>query len=290
MLATKLRNIQLPVADIRVVSIIGTNGKSTFLNAFVHMLDIPKVPPFSTQCDIHNCEQGIEYYYCSSESILFLDCHGIHFLDIAYKISDVIILNEYKILNNDSLKVFEPICNLQTTMKPHLLFRIADCDVLTDHKSNLARILMKRDDPYQSLRDTIMRLFQPTIGIVKTDVMSKVARAAVLSNNYSMLFREPSNGFSLAINEILAFLPKGRPSTTWIETVRKVTTQPMETIKEDKEDKEDKEEKTMKDVSVQTDSVIPTVVMVKPRSCCWPFWFKKSTAQSSNANTARKGS
>ena len=231
----------LPLPDdveIRVVSILGKArmGKSTFLNAIVSKLTKHSVKPFATQDSDEHCTRGIDAFYCAEQGLLLLDCQGLALEDsshdpalllFAYLVSDLIIFNERMMLQNEALKLMEPICTFMTYLsmddvekqKPRLYFRISDCEILKDDAAaarNLHKVVkVAYKDQYQSIRDSITTLFHPTIGIVKTEPLDKGTKAKLAKDNFLALFDDPSLGFEAAISEILSELPAGRPGRTW---------------------------------------------------------------------------
>lgn len=224
-------------APLRVVSILGKArmGKSTFLNAIVSKLKSRNVKPFATQDNDEHCTRGIDAYYCADSSLLLLDCQGLALEDsshdpalllFAYLISDVIIFNERMMLQNEALKLLEPICAFMTYLpmdeivKPRLYFRISDGDIVKDAGKNLEKVVCIRyNDQYQSIRDSITTLFHPSIGIVKTDSLDKGMKKRLAADEYLALFEDASLGFAPAIEEILAALPAGRPAGAWKASV-----------------------------------------------------------------------
>jgi len=222
---------------LRVVSILGKArmGKSTFLNAIVSKLKGRNLKPFATQDNDEHCTRGIDAYYCADASLLLLDCQGLALEDsshdpalllFAYLISDVIIFNERMMLQNEALKLLEPICAFMTYLpmddivKPRLYFRISDGDIVKDAGKNLEKVVCVRyNDQYQSIRDSITTLFHPRIGIVKTDSLDKGMKKRLAADEYLALFEDASLGFAPAIEEILAALPAGRPAGIWKASV-----------------------------------------------------------------------
>jgi hypothetical protein len=218
---------------LRVVSILGKArmGKSTFLNAILSRLRRTSTMAFVTQDNDEHCTRGIDYYFCAEQRLLLLDCQGLSLEDsshdpqlllFAYLISDIIIFNERMMLQNEALKLMEPICGFMTYIdmegiqKPQLYFRISDADLVKDPKNNLARVLTRYPDQYQSIRDSIVHLFQPVIGIVKTETLDRPLKHKLqVQNNYMALFEDELLGFGAAIDILLRDLPAGRPAGEW---------------------------------------------------------------------------
>ena len=217
---------------IRVVSILGKArmGKSTFLNAILSHIGGHTMNPFMTQDNDEHCTRGIDYYFCEKERLLLLDCQGLSLEDsshdpqlllFAYLVSDVLILNERMMLQNEALKLMEPICgfmiyvDMETIKKPKLCFRISDADIVKDPKKNLDRVMARYSDQYQSIRDSITNLFQPDIGIVKTNTMLPSLRSSLEDNDYMSFLDNELIGFRLAIDAIITTLPPGRDAREW---------------------------------------------------------------------------
>jgi hypothetical protein len=225
---------------LRVVSILGKArmGKSTFLNAILSRLRRTSTTAFVTQDNDEHCTRGIDYYFCAEQRLLLLDCQGLSLEDsshdpqlllFAYLISDIIIFNERMMLQNEALKLMEPICGFMTYIdmegiqKPQLYFRISDADLVKDPKNNLARVLTRYPDQYQSIRDSIVHLFQPNIGIVKTETLDRSLKHKLQAqNNYMALFEDELLGFGSAIDALLRDLPAGRPAGEWKTRLGKI--------------------------------------------------------------------
>lgn len=234
-------DIAIPDSDtIRVVSILGKArmGKSTFLNAIVSQLTGKNAAPFATQDNDEHCTRGIDAYYCKANSLLLLDCQGLALEDsshdpalllFAYLISDTIIFNERMMLQNEALKLLEPICTFMTYIdieeikKPKLYFRISDGDMVKDPRKNLEKVMTHYKDQYQSIRDSVTHLFQPGIGIVKTDALDRMTKAHIQTGNYAALFTATDElGFAVAIRDILSGLPTGQPAAVWKHSIPRI--------------------------------------------------------------------
>jgi hypothetical protein len=217
--------------SLRIVSILGKArmGKSTFLNAILNRIGNSQ-KAFQTQDNDEHCTRGIDYYFCKEQRLLLLDCQGLSLEDsshdpqlllFAYLVSDIIIFNERMMLQNEALKLMEPICGFMTYIdmegirKPQLYFRISDADLVKDPKHNLTRVLTRYADQYQSIRDSIVHLFQPGIGIVKTESLDRSLKRALQDDNYAALFKDESLGFGSAIDTLIGDLPPGRSAKEW---------------------------------------------------------------------------
>jgi len=232
--------LDIPESEtLRVLAILGKArmGKSTFLNAIANRFVFVK-PPFETRDDENHCTRGVDYYYCKEQNLLLLDSQGLSLEDSShepklllflYHISDVIIVNERMMLQNEVLKLLEPICAFTTTfdttldpikpIKPKLIFRISDGDMIIDLERNLQKVMAPYDDQYQSIRDSIQHLFQPELTIVKTDTPDKKTKIAIRDGHYNVLLDDETFGFKQAIDTILSCLPDGRKGSDWIQSL-----------------------------------------------------------------------
>jgi len=224
---------------IRIVSILGKArmGKSTFLNSIVSRIEGVTVAPFQTQDDDEHCTHGMDAYYCVKQKLLLLDCQGLALEDsshdpalllFAYLISDTIVFNERMMLQNEALKLMEPICtfmtyiNVEEVQKPRLFFRISDADIVKSPQKNLEKVMVAYNDQYQSIRESIAHLFQPDIGIVKTNALDKDAKEILKTGDYYSLFSHPTIGFDTAIDELIESLPRGQFATLWKSKMPKI--------------------------------------------------------------------
>lgn len=212
----------------RIMSILGKArmGKSTFLNTIASFLENRNCAPFATQDDIDHCTRGVDYYYVSEKDILLLDCQGLAWEDsqndhklllLIYSISDLIIFNERMMLQNEALKLLEPICTflhyidrVDDTTKPRLVFRISDGALVKSPKANLDKVLASYKDAYQSIRESIQLLFHPGICAVKTNgITAELVELLEAANYYGVIERNMC-GFRSAIEEIMEGFPSER--------------------------------------------------------------------------------
>lgn len=237
---TLMKHLDIPNdATVRIVSILGKArmGKSTFLNSIVSRITGQNMAPFQTQDNDEHCTRGMDAYYCKEQQLLLLDCQGLALEDsshdpalllFAYLISDTIVFNERMMLQNEALKLLEPICtfmayiNLEEIQKPKLYFRISDGDMVKNPAKNLEKVMMHYNDQYQSIRDSVAHLFQPVIGIVKTDSLDRPSKTKLQSGDYLSLFATAELGFGAAIDELLAALPKGQTAAVWKKKIPKI--------------------------------------------------------------------
>lgn len=205
--------------DTRVISILGKArmGKSTFLNVLItNMQAAENETIFTTQDSDEHCTRGIDAFYMPEKNILLLDSQGLAYEDSShdpqlllflYHVSDVVIFNENRRLENGALKLLEPICtftnyiDMDEVVKPHLFFRIADSDVKEPEK-NLEKVLGTYADQYQSIRDSIRHLFHTDIRILPTAPLDKRVRALLNAHEYKEVLSADDLGFQEACQAI----------------------------------------------------------------------------------------
>lgn len=209
----------LPTSNPRVISIMGKArmGKSTFLNAIVTHLTRQSQAPFKAMDSDDHCTRGIDSYFLESHNLLLLDSQGLDYEDAShdpmlllflYLVSDLIIFNDTRRLENGALKLMEPICaftnylDIDTVVKPKLYFRIFDSDV-KDPAKNLEKVLGTYPDQYQSIRNSIKHLFDADLCLLKTEPLDRPAKLMLENNMYAELLREEYLGFKVAIQQIL---------------------------------------------------------------------------------------
>ena len=215
------------LASTKVVSILGKArmGKSSFLNCLAYQLTKENKKIFETKGTFEHVTKGIDFYHLPQHNLILLDSQGLDHEDsshdpilllFVYLISDIIIFNGTQQLQNDTLKLLEPICafmhsvDLEDIVKPHLFFRIANAFpvVLEDPYKSLDTINVSYNDQYQSIRDSIKLLFQDDIDIVATDHLAKSSTAYIDEGTYKPLLENEENGFARSIEKILNSLQK----------------------------------------------------------------------------------
>lgn len=201
--------------SVKVIAIMGEArlGKSTLLNCIISHLLGENINAFETSDNIEHCTTGINMYHCKDH--LFLDCQGIQYHDssndvkimlLPYLISNVIIFNTHMI-NNSTLKTLEPLIlfcnyiNADEIKKPRLIFRIRDLGLECDVRSILEQTLQKRDDHYESIRETIRLLFSD-ISVSYSNVLSRKKLALLKNNKYISIIND-STHFQGLIDHIL---------------------------------------------------------------------------------------
>jgi len=210
------------LGDVKVVSVLGKArmGKSSFLNCIASHLAKSNKKIFSSMGGFEHITKGIDFYHIPEQNILLLDSQGLAHYDsqhdpvlllFIYLISDVIIFNERMMLQNEALKLLEPVCaflnfvDLDDIVKPTLFFRISDGDQLgNEANKNLEKIMSEYPDQYQSIRTSIRHLFQDPLQIVKTNSLDKAPKAFIDAGTFKPLLDDEENGFKGAIDTILA--------------------------------------------------------------------------------------
>lgn len=210
------------LGDVKVVSILGKArmGKSSFLNCIASYLAKDNKKIFSSMGGGEHITKGIDFYHIPEQNILLLDSQGLAHYDaqhdpilllFVYLVSDVIIFNERMMLQNEALKLLEPVCaflnfvDVDDIIKPSLFFRISDCDLNpSDAEKNLNKIMAEYPDQYQSIRASITHLFQEPLRIVPTTSLDKAPKAFIDAGTFKPLLSDEENGFKSAIEAILA--------------------------------------------------------------------------------------
>ena len=220
----------------RVLSILGTArmGKSTLFNTIISKLTKKNVKVFQTQDNDEHCTRGINGFFLKEHNLLLLDCQGLSLensshdptlLLLVYLISDVIVFNERMMLQNEALKLMEPICTFmtyidtETIKKPTLVFRISDADLVKDTQHNLKKVLSPYEDQYQSIRESITHLFQDPIELVKTNPLERSHKQFLEKNDYVSLLKDDYVNFDEAVSKIISFLGNGQNPEDWIQKV-----------------------------------------------------------------------
>jgi len=228
---TKLKlmpGLDLPNPSVRVLSIVGKArmGKSTFLNAIVSKYTQENSAIFATNSGVKHCTFGINYCYIPDQNLLLLDSQGLAngdarhdpaLLLFIYLISNVVIFNDTKILQNEALKLIEPICTFatyidyETFVKPTLIFRLSDGKLVENTDENLSQVMEHHPDQYQSIRESIEEVFQSPIQLVKTETIDRKEERFLDSGDYLSLLLEKENGFDSTISTIMEIVKKSEP-------------------------------------------------------------------------------
>jgi len=160
---------------LKIISIIGNarQGKSTLINAYLATHNI--YPQFKINDALEHCTTGIDAIKVEFDDydLVFLDCQGINMgdsqcdyklLSFTYIVSNIIIYNNPKILDNNVLKSLEQlsycITFLNSNCEKQLIFRITDFGLKTDNPYKMVDNLLKPcDDHVKTIRESIKMLF-----------------------------------------------------------------------------------------------------------------------------------
>ena len=215
--------------SVRVVSIVGKArmGKSSFLNALISKCSGKNKVVFTTNSGVKHCTFGINYYFIAEHNILLLDSQGLAngdarhdpaLLLFIYLVSNVVIFNDSKILQNEALKLLEPICtfasyinNFDSFAKPALIFRLSDGRLVENTAENLQQVMEHHPDQYQSIRESIEEVFLHPIQLVKTETLDRTDERFLDSGDYLGLLAVAENGFAVTIDYILEVVGKSEP-------------------------------------------------------------------------------
>lgn len=242
---TKLKlmpGLELPNPSVRVVSIVGKArmGKSTFLNAIVSKYTQENSAIFATNGGVKHCTFGINYCYIPDQNLLLLDSQGLAngdarhdpaLLLFIYLVSNVVIFNDTKILQNEALKLIEPICTFatyidyDTFVKPSLIFRLSDGKLVENTDENLNQVMESHPDQYQSIRDSIEEVFDKPIRLVKTETIDRKEERFLDSGDYLSLLMEKDNGFDATISAIMELVKKSEPRANILNKLPEIVEQ-----------------------------------------------------------------
>jgi GTP-binding protein EngB required for normal cell division len=202
-------------------------GKSFFLNCFNALLTNNMSEIFSSKVGDNHCTKGINVY--ESEQYIFIDCQGLKYEDskgddklllIAYTLSDVVIVNGIKTLDNTMFSFIEPISVFENhlkkskpkTHKPTLVFKIMDyqMDDEPDEKiiSQLNKLMKKTTDNYQTLRNTLELLFNETPHAIYTLPPDRSEKKYLKNNDYKYALESDDLHFFESIQSILSVCEK----------------------------------------------------------------------------------
>ena len=215
-----------------VICLIGQArmGKSFFLNCFnAYLKNISPYPEryktddiFDSKVGDNHCTKGINVY--ESDEYIFIDCQGLKYEDskgddklllIAYTLSDVVIINGIKTLDNTMFSFIEPISVFENHLKqskpkmhkPTLVFKIMDyqMDDEPDEKivSQLKKLMAKSKDNYQTLRNTLGLLFDKTTHAIYTLPPDRSEKKYLKENNYKYALESNDLHFTESIESII---------------------------------------------------------------------------------------
>lgn len=219
-----------------VISLFGKSriGKSTFLNILCSYLTQVNCNYYEVSGGSQQCTKGvnINILYNKDENIILLDFRGtdngdskddIYLSIFAYVVSDIIIINESKMLYNSTLKTnLEPIVlftgKSQTieNKDKYVFFRIIDSNLFdeiqekTDEKmfstfDELVKQLLddSHNDQYQQIKKAIKKIYKISnmFGIgTNCDVKD---RKMLNNNQYDELLKNTDNYFGNSIERII---------------------------------------------------------------------------------------
>ena len=242
---TKLKlmpGLDLPNPSVKVVSIVGKArmGKSTFLNAIVSKYSQENSVIFATNGGVKHCTFGINYCYIPEQNLLLLDSQGLAngdarhdpaLLLFIYLVSNVVIFNDTKILQNEALKLIEPICTFatyidyDTFVKPTLIFRLSDGKLVENTDENLEQVMEHHPDQYQSIRESIEEVFQVPIRLLKTETLDRKEERFLDNGDYLGLLQEKDNGFDKTITAIMEIVKKSEPRSNILTRLPEIVEQ-----------------------------------------------------------------
>jgi len=234
--------LDIPNPNVRVVSIVGKArmGKSTFLNAIVSKYRCVNSSVFSTSSGVKHCTFGINYCFIPEQNLLLLDSQGLAngdarhdpaLLLFIYLVSNVVIFNDSKILQNEALKLIEPLCTFatyidyDTFVQPLLIFRLSDGKLVENTDENLCQVMEHHPDQYQSIRDSIEEVFTTPIRLVKTETLDRSDERYLDSGDYLGLLGDSENGFDATITAIMELVKKSESRTNVLSKLSDIVEQ-----------------------------------------------------------------
>jgi hypothetical protein len=206
-----------------VICLIGQArmGKSFFLNCFNTYLTRKTNEIFATASSLDHCTKDV-YCYESGDYIL-LDCQGLKYensknddklLLIAYTLSDVVVINGVKTLDNTLFSYIEPISvylHFLTNSKPRnnkpvLVFKIMDYQFEKDSQKKideqLGKLMKDSDDNYQTLRNTLKLLFKEVYATY-TLTPDREEKKYFNNKNFNHALKIPELNFKGSIERII---------------------------------------------------------------------------------------
>lgn len=214
--------------NTKIISIVGTgkNGKSSLLNSIISFLMKSNFSVFTTSNTDECGTNGIDAFHLftieSKTSYLFLDCQGIlrhqiqhdtKLLLISYLLSSVMIFNENGIIDNSTLKSFEPLflcnflSNIKKETKTNLVFRVRDYNLKTPISNSFDKLLKPYGDHFDSIKGGIKNLFDD-ISIVATFPMDRSVIKNINEGEYLSAISDHDSGYKQCIESILQICSK----------------------------------------------------------------------------------
>ena len=240
-----IKQIKELLPNATVISMIGESrrGKSVFMNCIISKLHRKTMNVFDfksvKESEGKDCTNGIDYYVCnikdsietSITTYIFLDVQGIGGLYSAsdpavllfiYEISDLVIVNSYRTINNNTLQLLSPISSLankisKKDIKPKLVFRVFDSDEYDEKQAiaNFNILMEQRNDQVEAIRSNIRELFDISADyIIWTETPSKKQKA---SKDLMSLINDKDLLFGISIDILLSLI--NNTSDTYDEDV-----------------------------------------------------------------------
>jgi hypothetical protein len=202
-------------------------GKSFFLNCFNALLTGESKNIFDSKIGDEHCTKGINVY--DSDDYIFIDCQGLKYEDskgddklllAAYTLSDVIIINGVKTLDNTMFSFIEPISVFENhlkkskpkTHKPTLVFKVMDYQMDDEPEkkiiSQLNKLMKNASDNFQTLRNTLKLLFNKDIHALYTMPPDRNEKKQLKNNNYDYALGSDELNFSNSITHIIEICSK----------------------------------------------------------------------------------
>ena len=200
-------------------------GKSFFLNCFnrFRMKKNSKETSniFASITGDEHCTKGVNVY--ENENFILIDCQGLKYEDskgddklllIAYTLSDIVIINGVKTLDNTMFSFIEPISVFENFLqkskpkefKPTLIFKIMDyqMDDEPDKKimSQLKKLMTKTEDNYKTLRNTLDLIFSENIHAIYTMPPDRKEKVFLKKNDYKYALENECLHIRESIEEI----------------------------------------------------------------------------------------
>lgn len=214
------------IRDSYVISIIGDarKGKSTFLNCMINYLTRKNKEYFKVESTLKHCTIGMDYLSIEVEDkkYLFVDCQGLNYenssndykyLLFLYSISNVIIYNEMKIVNNGIFATLQSMAMFVKnfdgfTKDCSLYIRVADYDYEEDVELLKDILFSDEEDQFDNVRKSIKKLFNEEIYITETYSLDRSEKELLCKNIYNSILDIKENNFKICIEKIYGILDR----------------------------------------------------------------------------------
>lgn len=238
-----------------VISMFGKSrvGKSTYLNIICSYLTGKNCSSFEISNDMFQCTKGVNVNVLTGvdNNIFLLDFRGTDngnsaedlFLSMfAYLVSDIVVINESKMLYNSTLKTnLEPVimfaskfASLDNSNK-YLFFRIIDSNLLDNNDNNyksidsvVSNILDHSiDDQFKQTKLAIKKLYNPS-NIYGIATLCETSERKSLSNSdYLEIINKNDNYFAISINRLIKTIESIKKDNcnikTFVDNLIKIT-------------------------------------------------------------------